>query len=168
MRGEFWHGLMKGDVEAGKLLCRRENGLRRGDEREGLRNVQGRKVGGCAQSLQDRRRDELVSPKIGPSVHNAMAYSGWGRVKLLLNDRSEGGQSIPLRLVNSFALQKRFSVGGGKLQRAIVAPDAIRAAGQDRVLVDCTALVHAEFERRRSAIDCEDQALFDGRFFYHA
>ena len=53
MRCDFWHGLVKGIVEAGELCRRREDCLRGSDERQRLGNVQRCEVCGGAQLVQD-------------------------------------------------------------------------------------------------------------------
>ena len=111
MRRHFRDGPVKGIVEASVVCCRRENRLRGSNKRQRLRDVQRREMRGRAQLVQELWGDELVREELGPSVHDAMAYSHGRGVNMLLECSPERGKRIALRLENTFPQYQCFSVG---------------------------------------------------------
>lgn len=162
MRRDFRHGLVKYIVKTGELRRRREKRLRGSDKRQSLRDVQRREVYGGAKFVQNLRRDGLVREEMGSSMHDAMAYCHWRGVNMLPNCLSDRGEGIALRLEDTFTLHERFPRGRADVQRAVAMSDAIGASGQQSLFVARPPVIHAELQRRRAAIQHEDQIVFSG------
>src|ERR1700686_4045313 len=172
MRCNFRNRLVKGVVEAGEMLPRKDR-LRGGDQLQSLRDVQGCKVGCGAQLFHDLWRDDLVLAKLGASVHHAMADRDRRTVCLLLKGRGQSAERFALPFVNTFALKKGFSIRGTNVQRAIVSSNALGTSCQQRLFLSCTPVsragsVDAEFQRRRPAVEDKDRTVFPGQFARHS
>jgi hypothetical protein len=80
------------------------------DQRQSLRDVQGRKVRRRTQLIQNLGRDDLMSVEIGAAMHNPVAYR-YGCALSMFPDRgSESVKRVALGLVNAVPLQQRFPI----------------------------------------------------------
>src|SRR5579864_1580342 len=111
---------------------------------------------GGAEFVEHLRRNGLVREELGPSMHDPMAYRYWRRVNMLPECLSDNGKGMALRLVDTFTLYQRFSIRRADMQSAVAMPNSISTSGQQRLFVARSAVIHAELQRRRAAVQHED------------
>src|SRR5208282_698955 len=161
-RCDLGNRLVERVVEAGEVCGLRENRLGRRDQLQRLRDVQRCEVSCSAQFVEDLHGDELVPDKLGTSMHHPVSDSHWTGMNVLANRGGEQAECVDLRFVNTFALYQRLSVGGTNVQGAVVAANAVGASGLQRLFIPRTLAIDAELQRRRAAVQREDQIVLLG------
>ena len=111
--------------------------------------------------------DELVREQVRAPVHHAMPHGRGPRANMFLDRRSQRGEGIALRLVSSFYPNQSCSVGRTNVQCAIAASYALSASRQHRFFIARAAAVDAELQRRRTAVENQDQIVFCSRLLCH-
>src|SRR5271170_4049399 len=162
MRCGLRNRLVKSVVKAGVVCSRGEDRLRGSDKRKRLWNVQRRKVGCGAQLMQDIWRNELVFAQPRPAVHYAVADGYRSCMNMLPDCDSEKFECMTLRLVNAVALHQRCSIGRTNMQGAVAVPNTVGASGQQRFFIARPTAVNPELQRRRAAVEHEDQIVVIG------
>src|SRR4051812_23074630 len=153
---DFRHRPVKRIVEAGKLRRRWKNLLSGPDQFQRLRNMQRSKVCRRLQFLEYLRRDAPVRPQSRSPVHHSVADDCWP-AGVVAHHFSNGAECLSLRFVPAVSLHQRFPVGRTNPQRTVAAPDTVRTTGQQWFLVARASEVHAELQRRRTAVQYEKQ-----------
>ncbi len=131
----FWNRLVKSVVKACELRGFGEDRLGGGDQLQSLRNVQGREVSGRPHFIQHLRRDELVLYELRPSMDYPVSDSQRAYMNMFPDRRRKNIERMALRFMNTLALGERRSVGGTNVQRAIIASNAFRTSGQQRLFI---------------------------------
>ena len=91
-----------------------------------------------------------------------MAYSRRHVADMFPHSRGENAKRVALRFVDTFALHQRGSVGRANVEGAIAASNAVSASGQEWLFVAGSAIVHAELQRRRAAVQHKNQIVLVG------
>ena len=157
MCGHFGHGLVEDIVEAGELRDVGKDLLRGGDEFQGLGNVDRREMNGGAKLFEELRRDELVGDEFGAAMNDAMADGDGSGVDVIADGFRDGCEGVALGFVDAVAFDEGFARGGANVQGAVVAANALGAAGEEREFVRGALGVGAEFEGGGAAVDYEDE-----------
>lgn len=63
---------------------------------------------------------------------------------------SDNGEDMPLRFVDAFTLYEGFPAGRTDVQCAVAKSNAIGATCKQGLFVACSAVIHAELQRRRA------------------
>ena len=167
VRSDFRHGAMKGIVEAGKMAADGKIYCAEAMSDRACGICRGAK---CVAARRSSRTCGVMSwwvRSFGPSMHNAMADGDWSDMNVFPDCCSESGKGITLRLEDTFPLHKRISVGRPNLQRAVACPmpSALPVSSGSSSLSAPLAVIHAELQRRRTAVQYEDQIIFSARGF---
>ncbi len=157
MRGNFRHGVVKHVVETSEVHSVGKDGLRGGNQFEGLGNMHRSKMRGSAKCVEKLRSDALMRDEMRSAMDDAMA-NGYGRgVDMFFDGFRNNTEGVGLRFVDGILFHEGFAGGRTHLERAVVLADAVGAAGEKRLLIASIVTIDAEFERRGTAIEYEDQ-----------
>ena len=129
--------------------------------------MQRREMHRGAQLVENLWGDELVREQVRAPVHHAMPHGRGRSVNVFFDRRSESGEGVALRLVNSFFPDQNRSVRRTNVQSAVAASNALGASRQHRFFIARAAAVDAELQRRRTAVENEDQIVFCSRALRH-
>ena|SRR5580700_6261734 len=114
-------------------------------------------MNGDAKLFEELRPDALVGDEFGAAVDDAMAHGDRSGVDVIADGFGDGGESVGLRFVDAFAVEKGLAGGGADVQGAVVMADAVGAAGEEGKLVGGALGVDTEFEGGGAAVDYEDE-----------
>ena len=158
------HGAVEGSVEARILRDAGQELLHFPNEPDRRRNVDGGKLRGCLQRTHQRVRDPLMVAQMRTTVDHPMTDGGGLLLESLGDSRADFLHSLALRTETEAFVEKRDARGVLDLQASIGMPDTRRSAGQQqrRIAACRKRSVKAELQRRRAAVDRQDEIAITG------
>src|SRR5882762_10972091 len=104
-----------------------------------------------------------MTAQFRPTVYHAMSHGSRHAAGMLFYGRSQRIERVTLRLANAVAPHQSPTIGRPNAQSSVVSPDPLSAPCQHRLFSDCPAPVEPELQRRRAAVQTEDEVIVFSR-----